>query len=109
MKGCITERKHHLAKAAEHRFNALPGRKKCAEHFFLNLSFVGPAKPFNLGIGAEQLVHHHTEQVGDTDSTSQELKSGICATLKLACGSWPKGAQLEFLAPFLESTSQAVA
>lgn len=74
--------------------------------FFSNLPFVGPEKPFNLCIGAEQLVHHQTEHVGDTDLTSQELKSGICATQKLAHGSQPKEAQLEFL--LLESTNQAV-
>lgn len=41
--------------------------------FFFNLPFVGPAKPFNLGIGAEPLARHQTEHVGDTDLTSQEL------------------------------------
>lgn len=77
--------------------------------FFFNLPFVGPAKPFNLGIGAEPLARHQTEHVGDTDLTSQELKSGICATEKLARGSRPEGAQSEFLAALLESTNRAVA
>lgn len=40
--------------------------------FFFNLPFVGPAKPFNLGIGAK-LARHQAEHVGDTDLTSQEL------------------------------------
>lgn len=73
MKGCITEDKHHLAKAAARLLNALPGRKKCRWHFFFNLPFVGPSKPFNLGIGAEPLARHQAEHVGDTDLTSQEL------------------------------------
>lgn len=67
MTGCITEYMHHFVKAAEHLLNALAGRKKCPEHFSLNLPFVGPAKPFNLGIRAKQLAHHQTEHVGDNN------------------------------------------
>lgn len=77
--------------------------------FFLNLPFVGRAKPSNPAIGAEQLARYQTEHAGDVNPTSRELKSGICATQKLACGFRMKEAQLEFLVTFLESTNRAVA
>lgn len=77
--------------------------------FLLDLPFVGLAKPFNPGIGAQQLARCQTEHIGDIESTSQELNSGICATQKLACGFSMKEAQLEFLVAFLESTNRAVA
>lgn len=67
MTGCITEYKHHLVKAAEHLLNALPGRKKCPEHFFKIFLLLVPQNPFNLGIRAKQLARHQTEHVGDTN------------------------------------------
>lgn len=77
--------------------------------FFLISLLLVPQNPLISASGAEQLARHQTEHVGDTDLTLQELKSGIFATQKLARGSRPKGAQLEFLVALLESTNQAVA
>lgn len=77
--------------------------------FFFKSPFCWSRKTLNPGMAAEQLARHRTERVGDVDSTSQELKGGICATQKLACGFRPKEAQLEFLVAFPESTSRAVA
>lgn len=68
-----------------------------------------PQNPFISNIGVEPLARNQTKRVGDTGLTSQELRSGICATQNLARGSPPGETWSEFLEALPESTNRAVA